>query len=424
MCLRIDRRVKRCEAGDRKADTGASCMCGIVGLFLKDPRLEPELGMLVAGMLGTLCDRGPDSAGFAVYGRETPGAIKLTLRAPLGHDFDCLTEQLETAAGASLPRVVRDTHMVVTVPLAREAAIRATLVEVAPEVSVVGAGRRMEVFKEVGRPDLVASRFGLPDMTGTHAIGHTRMATESAVTTNGAHPFTTGPDQCLVHNGSLSNHNAVRRELIRNGLSFQTENDTEVAAGYMTWKMRAGASLEQALDAMLVELDGFFTFVVGTESGFGVLRDPIACKPAVMAETERWVAFGTEYRALVDLPGIDTAKVWEPEPATVDLAATSLRDLNAALHRLEADTNETHWRVLNPRGRHAVAAGIDAPIRVEVEGHVGYYCAGMNKHANVVVNGNAGQGVAENMMSGEVHVKGDVSQAAGASGCGGLLVVD
>jgi methylamine---glutamate N-methyltransferase subunit A len=175
----------------------------------------------------------------------------------------------------------------------------------------------MEVFKEVGRPDRVAERFGLAAMAGTHAIGHTRMATESAVTTNGAHPFTTGPDQCLVHNGSLSNHNAVRRDLIRNGLAFQTENDTEVAAGYMTWRMREGASLEQALNAMLVELDGFFTFVVGTESGFGVLRDPIACKPAVMAETERWVAFGTEYRALVDLPGVEHAKVWEPEPARV-----------------------------------------------------------------------------------------------------------
>jgi hypothetical protein len=152
-------------------------------------------------------------------------------------------------------------------------------------------------------------------MAGSHAIGHTRMATESAVTTDGAHPFTTGPDQCLVHNGSLSNHNALRRELIRHGLSFQTENDTEVAAGYMSWRMREGASLEQTLNASLTALDGFYTFVVGTETGFGVLRDPIACKPAVMAETDRWVAFGTEYRALVDLPGIDVARVWEPTPA-------------------------------------------------------------------------------------------------------------
>ena len=173
----------------------------------------------------------------------------------------------------------------------------------------------MAIFKEVGRPDKVASRFGLDRMVGTHAIGHTRMATESAVTINGAHPFTTGPDQCLVHNGSLSNHNAVRRELIRHGLVFATDNDSEVAAGFLTWKMREGASLEQAMGASLEALDGFYTFVIGTESGFGVLRDPIACKPAVMAETDRWVAFGTEYRALADLPGISSAKIWEPEPA-------------------------------------------------------------------------------------------------------------
>ena len=184
-----------------------------------------------------------------------------------------------------------------------------------PELTIVGGGRRMEIFKEVGRPDHVARQFGLHTLTGTHAIGHTRMATESAVTTNGAHPFTTGADQCLVHNGSLSNHNGLRRDLIRDGFSFQTDNDTEVAAAYMSWKMREGASLDQALSSSLVALDGFYTFVVGTETGFGVLRDPIACKPAVMAETDSWVAFGTEYRALVDLPGIDTANVWEPAPA-------------------------------------------------------------------------------------------------------------
>ena len=175
--------------------------------------------------------------------------------------------------------------------------------------------------------------------------------------------------------------------------------------------------------------------MVGTEAGFGVLRDPIACKPAVMAETDRWVAFGTEYRALVDLPGVesgarvgagagDAVSVGTALMPTVDLAGTPLRELNAALHRLAPDTNETHWRVLNPRGRHAVAAGIDAPVTVEIDGHVGYYCAGMNKHATVIVHGNAGQGVAENMMSGQVRVKGDASQAAGATGCGGLLVID
>jgi methylamine---glutamate N-methyltransferase subunit A len=288
-------------------------MCGIVGLFLKDSRLEPELGALLAGMLGTLCDRGPDSAGFAVYGAGTPGGIKLTIRGPQGYDTGAIIRRLKTA-GIAVSHAEHDTHLVLTVSRTEDAVARAEIAAM-PELTLVGSGRRMEIFKEVGRPDQVAKRFGVETMAGTHAIGHTRMATESAITTDGAHPFTTGADQCLVHNGSLSNHNALRRELIREGLSFHTENDTEVAAGYMSWRMREGDSLEQTLNSSLTALDGFYTFVVGTESGFGVLRDPVACKPAVMAETDRWVAFGTEYRALVDLPGIDAAKVWEPVPA-------------------------------------------------------------------------------------------------------------
>jgi glutamate synthase domain-containing protein 1 len=291
-------------------------MCGIAGLFLKDDRLAPELGALLAGMLGTLSDRGPDSAGFAVYGPEIPGTIKLTIRAGAQVDIERLLDDLSSPTAAPLRHTARDTHVVIAVPVAQAALVRAKLA-LEPDISVVGAGRRMEIFKEVGRPDEVARRFDLAKMAGTHAIGHTRMATESAVTTAGAHPFTTGPDQCLVHNGSLSNHCSVRRELVRHGLAFQTDNDSEVAAGYLTWKLHDGWSLAQALESSLDALDGFYTFVVGTESGFGVLRDPIACKPAVMAETDGWVAFGSEYRALVDLPGIDTAEIWEPEPAKV-----------------------------------------------------------------------------------------------------------
>lgn len=143
------------------------------------------------------------------------------------------------------------------------------------------------------------------------------MATESAVTTKGAHPFSTGDDQCLVHNGSLSNHNNLRRELNREGVLFETQNDSEVAAGYLTWRMRQGANLGQSLEASLADLDGFFTFVVGTRTGFGVVRDPIGCKPAIMAETDDWVAFGSEFRALVGLPGIESASIFEPEPAKV-----------------------------------------------------------------------------------------------------------
>ena len=143
------------------------------------------------------------------------------------------------------------------------------------------------------------------------------MATESAVTTMGAHPFSTGADQCLVHNGSLSNHNSIRRKLLGDGMKFETDNDSEVAASYLSHKMASGSSLRSALNESLDDLDGFFTFLVGTQNGFGVLRDRIACKPAVLAETDQYVAFGSEYRALTSLPKINLAKVWEPEPATV-----------------------------------------------------------------------------------------------------------
>jgi glutamate synthase domain-containing protein 1 len=261
-------------------------------------------------MLARIRDRGPDSAGFAVFGDEAEGR-KLTLRGSAGTDFIRLGEVL----GLNLD--IRDTHAVLHVPLARLSGIAAELAHHAPAVTVVGEGRRMELYKEVGLPEDVADRFGLAQMHGTHGIGHTRMATESAVTIDGAHPYSTNADQCLVHNGSLSNHNGLRRMLIREGFTFRTENDTEVAAAYLSWRMRQGLSLEQALVAALAELDGFYTFVVGTSTGFAVLRDPVCCKPAIMAETDDWVAFGSEYRALSALPGIDGAHVWEPEPARV-----------------------------------------------------------------------------------------------------------
>jgi glutamate synthase domain-containing protein 1 len=292
-------------------------MCGIVGLFLKDKSLEPELGAMLSQMLGVMNDRGPDSAGFAVYGAGQQGVIKATLRGPPGTDFDALGKELAAATGEFVRIVAHDTHGVIAVPADRWPSVRASIKGLAPELSVVGEGNRMELFKEVGLPSDVSKRFGLDKMAGTHGIGHTRMATESAVTTNGAHPFSTGIDQCLVHNGSLSNHNAVRRELQRRGVTFETDNDTEVAAAYLSQCMHEGDSLARSLERSLDDLDGFYTFVVGTRNGFGVLRDPIACKPAVLAETDRYVAFGSEYRVLVDLPDIERARVWEPEPSQV-----------------------------------------------------------------------------------------------------------
>ncbi len=293
-------------------------MCGIVGLFLKDKALEPQLGALTNEMLTTMCGRGPDSAGFAVYGDALNDRAKITLQSPNpATDFANLDTLISGAIGHAVELRIKSSHAVLTVPKDQLDAAKTALRSQAPSVRIMATGSAIEIYKEVGYPTSVASRFELAKMTGTHAIGHTRMATESAVTTLGSHPFSTGPDQCLVHNGSLSNHNNLRRELRHDGMTFETENDSEVAAAYLTWRMNQGMNLGAALTKSLDDLDGFFTFVVGTKNGFGVLRDPIACKPAVMAETDQYVAFGSEYRALVNLPGIETAKVWEPEPGTV-----------------------------------------------------------------------------------------------------------
>ncbi len=292
-------------------------MCGIVGLFLKDRSLEPQLGQLLSEMLITMTDRGPDSAGIAIYGSAAEGKAKVTIQSAKPEaDFAGLENDL-AEAGIPANVSIKSTHAVITIAADNLMAIRPVLTALRPDVRVMGSGDSVEIYKETGLPKDVVARFSVRSMGGSHGIGHTRMATESAVTTLGAHPFSTGSDQCLVHNGSLSNHNNLRRELVREGMTFETQNDSEVAAAYLTSEMAKGKDLGQALTGALDDLDGFFTFVVGTKSGFGVVRDPIACKPAVMAETDQYVAFGSEYRALVNLPGIETARVWEPEPATV-----------------------------------------------------------------------------------------------------------
>lgn len=293
-------------------------MCGIAGLYMKTPALQDKLGTLLAGMLEQLADRGPDSAGVAFYRNPAPdGSCKVSLHSTAeAPDWEHVGTGLARTFGEASPPEVRASHATFTIAAPADDA-ELWLAEHHPELTLMSIGQSIEIYKEAGRPERFVGRFALDDMGGTHALGHTRMATESRVTTDHSHPFSTGLDLCLVHNGSLSNHNRLRRELRREGIRFRTDCDTEVAAGYLTWRMREGASLEQALEGSLDDLDGFFTFAVGTHDGFAVLRDPIACKPAVMAETEDWVAIASEYRAIATLPGAADAVNWEPEPGHV-----------------------------------------------------------------------------------------------------------
>ncbi len=293
-------------------------MCGIAGLYTKSEALRPELGGHLARMLEQLSFRGPDSAGVAFYRDPAPdGWCKISVHSPAAeHAWDNLSGDLTTEFGDARLTGVRATHAVFVVA-AEADPVQDWLRLHHPELTLMSAGAMIEIYKEAGLPQDFVRRFRLDEIGGSHALGHTRMATESRVTTEHSHPFSTGLDLCLVHNGSLSNHNRLRRALRREGIRFQTDNDTEVAAGYLTWRLREGATLEQALEGCLEDLDGFYTFAVGTADGFAVLRDPIACKPAVMAETGEWVAMASEYRAIAVLPGAEQARTWEPEPGRV-----------------------------------------------------------------------------------------------------------
>ncbi len=292
-------------------------MCGIVGIYLKNEALNPELGGLLAAMLIEMSDRGPDSAGIALYRDPVPGSsCKLTLHIAGEYDWDSLQKEMAAHLGADVKLDVHASHAVV-IASADVGSVQAWLLAEHPELRVMSAGSAIEIYKEKGLPEEFVKQFKLHELNGSHALGHTRMATESAVTTEHSHPFSTGMDLCLVHNGSLSNHNRLRLKLRDEGVDIQTDNDTEVAAGYLMWRLREGDSLEAALERALEDLDGFYTFAIGTKDGFAVLRDPIACKPAVMAETDDWVAMASEFRAIAQLPGVDNATIWEPSPATV-----------------------------------------------------------------------------------------------------------
>jgi methylamine---glutamate N-methyltransferase subunit A len=300
-----------------QAHTRLATMCGIVGLFSKSLSVSERLGEHLGDMLFELSDRGPDSAGVALYRNPAPaGSTKVSLHSADPHyDWEALREELDHAFGSSEPDV-RASHAVFVVDTDSQA-LQEWLRERRPELRVMSAGSAIEIYKEAGLPRDFVKRFALDNVQASHGLGHTRMATESAVTTDGSHPFWTGLDLCLVHNGSLSNHNWLRTRLRREGIEFETENDSEVAAGYLTWRLAEGDSLEQALESCLGELDGFYTFAVGTADGFAVLRDPIACKPAVLAETDEWVAMGSEWRAISVLPGAADARMWEPVPGVV-----------------------------------------------------------------------------------------------------------
>lgn len=293
-------------------------MCGIVGLHLRDESLTPRLGELLTPMLEAMSLRGPDSAGIAIFDDPNESSeVRWSLRAAEGgSDWDSvgmrLGEELDTPV--SVRPIAADA--VLTLNTDPELVLKA-LAEWFPDVGIVSYGRAMEVFKDVGHPAEICERYGIAARSGYQGLGHTRMATESAVTTAHSHPFAAGSDLCLVHNGSFSNYATIRRRLTDAGVTFDTDNDTEVAARYLAYEIGEGSNLRTALESMMEALDGFYTLLVATESEFAVVRDAFACKPAVIAETDGYVAMTSEYHALATLPDIEKAHVFEPMPREI-----------------------------------------------------------------------------------------------------------
>ena len=300
-------------------------MCGIVGLHLKNPGLQPRLGELLSQMLEAMTTRGPDSAGIAFYADRDPAPaaqgqgqeLRYSLRSDEAIDWDLLAKRIAAETGRDLRVEPLGSDSAVFVSSAAETSFLAAVRRVAPQVTVPGFGRSMVVVKDVGAPAAICARYGIGGWAGYQGIGHTRMATESAVTTAHSHPFAPAADLALVHNGSFSNYATIRGRLARQGIRCDTDNDSEVAARLVASRMAEGADLEEGLRTVLKEMDGFFTLLVTTRTQFAVVRDSFACKPAVIAETPDYVAMASEYHALAGLPGITGARVFEPMPEEV-----------------------------------------------------------------------------------------------------------
>ncbi len=294
-------------------------MCGIVGLLVKSPALKARLGELMVPMLIGMTERGPDSAGLAVFTEPlAEGERKISLYSGLtdeGADFNWLGlgHELKEHLGIETKMVVQGNHAVLTVSIAPEP-VKRWIKEHHPKLHILSTGRAIDLYKDIGTPSEVSNRYDFKHLTGSHLVGHTRMATESAVTPDRAHPFTAGEDFCLVHNGSLSNPYGVRRMLEPRGIKFETDNDTEAACRFLEWRLREGDDLETALQKGFEELDGFYTFLMGTADKLALIRDPFACKPAVVAENDDYVAIASEFRSLAHLPDIKNARVFEPAP--------------------------------------------------------------------------------------------------------------
>lgn len=291
-------------------------MCGIAGIHLRDESLVPQLGSLMYEMVEGIVVRGPDSAGMAIYGDkerlpEEYSSVSL-LNAP--EDIEKLLRDEFPEADVNVEDFAETTFIRAKIKSQELANI---IRDVAPDATVIGSGDDSVVYKGIGNPMDLRDTYRLSEATGWQGVLHTRLATESAVDAEGAHPYSVGNGLSMVHNGSFANYASVRRDLEDKGIEFDSQNDTEVAARFLADRMDQGDDLDTALKELAISLDGFFTLLVTTEDGFAVARDEFATKPVIVAEHPRYVAMASEFQALAHLPGIEDAEIFEPEPGKV-----------------------------------------------------------------------------------------------------------
>jgi len=303
-------------------------MCGIAGIIYRDG--ANDLGRDMTRMLQSMKHRGPDSTGYALFG---PASKPVVVRYKLAdandpRDFDFAdrlqrhrgeVEARMRELGATIDSVEDETDYAYRAVLSYSGDLKqlADYLEDVPGCEVLSLGHSLEIVKDLGDAETVSEQYDLADFTGTHAIGHVRMATESDVDISGAHPYWAYPfaDVAVVHNGQLTNYFQWRRRLERSGHRFQSECDSEIIAVYLAEKMGEGLTLEEAMRKSLEDLDGVFTYICVTKDALGVAKDEMAAKPLVLYEGDDLVALASEeiaIRAIIDRE-IDTYDPYEGE---------------------------------------------------------------------------------------------------------------
>ena len=290
-------------------------MCGIVGFFAKDGGGQAgigqaEIGQTILSMLRALGCRGPDSAGVALYGAPDDG--RFVLRVKLGDDGALesrahqISSRLESFSGVSHFSTIGAYARFLVGGETDLKRLTDAIESLDKDFEVVSMGHRLEIVKQTGSPDNLEKTYCVSRMKGSHGIGHTRLSTESRVDLSHSQPFWSHgyPDLAIVHNGHITNYHQLRRRYEQRGVRFYTENDSEVVAIYLAEQISKGASLQEALESMLRDLDGSYSCLAATERELGFVKDTFALKPLVMTETDAFVAVATEEIAIrAALPG-------------------------------------------------------------------------------------------------------------------------